>query len=92
MARREVIEVTCDRCGRTETQGKSEEPKASESELTIEFQGERHKYADLCMRCRRACEGYFKSLTKQVDQKEESEAPPIQEKRGLLGLGGKKAG
>ena len=87
MARREVIEVICDRCGRTETQGKSEETKAESYELLIEFQGEKHKYGDLCMRCRGACEGYFKSMTKQVEKKDE--APPAPKKPGILSLGRK---
>jgi len=91
MARREVVEIICDRCGRTETQEPSQAGKAAKVELVIEFQTERHEYEDLCMRCRKACEGYFKSMTKQTE-KEEAEPEPGQERRGLLGLGGKKAG
>jgi hypothetical protein len=91
MARREVIEIQCDRCGRTETQEKSQAEKASVVELVIEFQTERHEYADLCMRCRKACEGYFKSLTKQTEKDaQESPAPVAEKKSGMFGLGGQK--
>ena len=88
MARREVIEITCDRCGRTETQEPTQAGKDFKVELTIEFHAEKHQYDDLCMRCRKACENYFKSITKQVEN-ESGENPagtPI-EKKGMFGLG-----
>lgn len=87
MARREVIEVTCDRCSKTETQEPSEAGKAYETELTVTFEGETAEYKDLCMRCRKACDGYFKSLTKQHDGKDE---PEQDKKTGMFGLGGQK--
>lgn len=88
MARRKVVEVICDRCGKTETQEPSQETKAEGPELIIGFQGERREYVDLCMRCRNACEGYFKSLTKQT---ETQEPKPKEEakKPGVLSLGQK---
>jgi len=90
MARREVIEVICDRCSRTETQEPSEAGKAYETELTVTFEGETVEYKDLCMRCRKACDGYFKSLTKQSDKDEPDTAPVPESKPGMFGLGGKK--
>jgi len=91
MARRQVVEVICDRCGKTETQEPSQEAKSGDGvpELVVQFQAERHEYTDLCVRCRDACENYFKSITKQTEK--EKEAPPAK-KTGLLGLGGRKTG
>jgi len=90
MARREVIEVTCDRCARTETQPKSNEPMHT-PELRVTFHGVTTEYGDLCVRCRSAVENYFKSMTKRNDEEEKapdkSEEPPA--KTGLFG--GKKS-
>lgn len=89
MARRQVIEVKCDRCGKTETQENRNHSGASvPTEMTVSFQGKTVSYEDLCTRCRGACEGYFKSITKQTEKIKE-EAP---KKSGLLGLGGRKTG
>lgn len=85
MARREVIEVTCDRCGRTETQAKSNEPMQS-PELRVTFHGVSVEYSDMCMRCRSAVENYFKSMTKQQDDDKAPEAEPEPEKKGFLGM------
>jgi hypothetical protein len=89
MARRKVVEIICDRCGKTETQEPSQESKAEGAELVVEFQGRRNEYADLCLRCRKACDGYFKSLTKQLEKEESSS--PAEEKKRIFGLGGKAA-
>jgi hypothetical protein len=91
MARREVIEVQCDRCGRTETQEWSNKAKEQnhDPEVEVTFHAQTVVYEDLCERCRGACEGYFKSLTKQAERPEQ-EAPKPLPKPGLLGLGGKK--
>lgn len=88
MARRQVVEVICDRCGRTETQEPIQEAKAG-PELTVKFQGETKEYIDLCIRCRKACGGYFKSLTKKIEKEPEQKPAPAPKKTGLLGLGGK---
>jgi hypothetical protein len=94
MARRKVIEVICDRCGKTETQEPSQEAKAEGPELIVEFQGERKEYSDLCIRCRSACEGYFRGLTKQVEKvgKEEKAKEAPKGKPGLLSGIGRRAG
>jgi len=88
MARRPVIEVSCDRCGKVETQ--PVDPKADgihENELVVCFQGQEITYSDLCLRCRSAVENYFKSMTKQPEEEESEEpAPP---KKGFLGMGAK---
>jgi len=95
MARRQVLEVTCDRCSKTETQDVESVPEKGD-ELEVTFHGQTVKYADLCKRCRGACENYFKSLTKQPDADEEpekkEEATPPGKPQGFLGMGGKKAG
>jgi len=68
MARREVVEVTCDRCGRVETQASSEAPKGDvENEVSITFHGETHSFEDLCKRCRSAVKGYYERIAKLAD-------------------------
>jgi hypothetical protein len=95
MARRQVLEVTCDRCKKTETQAVESVP-AEGAELEVTFHGQTVKYEDLCKRCRNACENYFKSMTKQVEEDEKAAEPdgatPPGQPKGFLGLGNKKAG
>jgi len=97
MARRQVIELACDRCGRVETQplkgdGKDERPRY---ELEVSFHGQEVKYEDLCRRCRSACENYFKNMTKQPEPEEEPNVEAAKEEESptkrFLGMG-KKAG
>jgi len=57
MARREVIEVSCDLCGRVEAQEAGELPsKVPEVEFSLRSKGHaKHiSYSDLCRRCREA--------------------------------------
>ena len=95
MARRQVLEVTCDRCKKTETQDVESVPTEG-SELEVTFHGQSVKYADLCKRCRSACENYYKSLTKQSDEEKAKEpegaTPPGKPEKGFLGIGQKKVG
>jgi len=66
MARRDVIEVTCDRCGRVETQG-SDDRGDTGPEVEVTYHGETYSFEDLCARCRSAVEGYFKRIAKKAD-------------------------
>lgn len=66
MARREVVEVTCDRCGRVETQA-SNDKGDSENEVSVTYHGETHSFEDLCKRCRSAVKGYFERIIKKAD-------------------------
>lgn len=59
MARREVIEISCDRCNRTETQNKSEVRTGEEPEITIKMGNVKVEYPDLCRRCRTSVKNYF---------------------------------
>ena len=82
MARREVVEVVCDRCKRVDIQTK-EDKKGAAAELEISFQGEKHSYEDLCRRCRDAVKNYYLRITKQDEEPEKAaEKPP--EKKGFL--------
>lgn len=100
MARREVLEITCDRCGRTETQTSVETPKGGSPEVEAKFHGEVVSFNDLCKRCREAVKGYFSRIKKEeVAQKAAPPAPvevevPAQiekkdegKKKSFLGLG-----
>lgn len=98
MARREVVEIVCDRCGRTENQNASELPSSDGPELDVAFLKERVQFNDLCKRCRDAVRGYFCRIRKKVEDKEEIEAitsgedsatqEEVKKKHGFLGLGG----
>jgi hypothetical protein len=97
MARRDVIEVCCDRCGRTETQGSTEIPNVEGPEVEATFHGEKIAYADLCKRCREAVRGYFSRMAKKAEDTPDKVEPlPVTEpspaegepkKRGLFGVG-----
>lgn len=68
MARRDVVEVTCDRCGRVETQTSTETTKPDKYEVSVTFHGETVSFEDLCKRCRDAVKGYFTRLAKKPDE------------------------
>lgn len=95
MARRQVVEIKCDRCQRVENQEVVQASPVAE-ELVVTFQGQTVKYGDLCKRCREACANYFKSMTKQLEEEKKSKEVPEPKKEipepkgGFLGLGGKK--
>lgn len=79
MARREVIEVRCDRCSRVETQNKDELPdyvgKSEEKgkyEFSIKFRDKRVTYGDLCRRCRRTLSNHYQKII----MADEDEKPP----------------
>lgn len=75
MARRDVVEVTCDRCGRVETQHSGEVARKGEMkfEVTVNFHGELCSFEDLCKRCRSAVRGYYERIAKKAD---DQVAPP----------------
>lgn len=75
MARREVVEVNCDRCGRTETQTSTEIPKSTGPEVEVIFHGEKTVFGDLCKRCRDAVRGYTSRLAKKVDDSTKIDDP-----------------
>ena len=76
MARREVIEVLCDRCKRKDLQDKTE--LSDESEIEIHIRGKVISFKDLCARCRDAVTGYVNKITKEDDVK--AEEKPIEGK------------
>jgi hypothetical protein len=91
MARRQVYEIVCDRCNKTETQEiKDGAPDApGEPELRIKLKGKPEvSYQDLCTRCRRAVEGYAGQLTMTAEKKEPTDkkepGKKAEKKPGLL--------
>jgi len=94
MARRQVLEIICDRCERVETQTLESSPNKEEGgkEMIIALHGERVEYGDLCQKCRKTLKNYFNLVTiqKQELQQEINESSP--QKSGILGIGGRKAG
>ena len=82
MARREVLEVTCDRCNKKETQDKSE--VIDKVEFSLSFRDEEISYDDLCIRCRGAVKGYIDRLIKKEKDKKDK-APARPPKRSFLG-------
>lgn len=85
MARRDVIEITCDRCGRTETQSSTEAPKSGAPEIEGSFHGEKVCFNDLCKRCREAVKGYFSRISKKADDQAATPEAPEPKKHGFLG-------
>ena len=96
MARREVLEIVCDRCQKKDLQTKDQ--LSEEPELVATFRGQKTEYKDLCLRCRDAVMGYFTRMTKRDEEKKEPDvqaapaaesAPhvvvPQEKKRGFLG-------
>jgi hypothetical protein len=75
MARRDVIEITCDRCGRTETQSSAEAAKPGVPEIQATFHDEKICFNDLCKRCRAAVKGYFTRMVKKEDDQVPAAAP-----------------
>lgn len=78
MAQREVLEVTCDRCGRKQAQDKAEANNAKELILKIEIVGTKSvdvSYDDLCRKCRDAVVNYGSKMAK-VDVKTEDQTSP----------------
>lgn len=91
MARRQVVEVVCDRCSKVETQGIDEDPNRRSKngkEFELTFHSRTIEYEDLCIRCRKAIDGYVKQISKEVEPKAKKDEPvhePKQEtKKGLL--------
>ncbi len=91
MARRQVLEIVCDRCKKTETQDvpEGEEDKV-DIEVEITFHGETVKYGDLCKNCRKAVANLFKKIAKQAEEPKGDNVTPIEpkkapEKRRFLG-------
>ena len=72
MARREVIEITCDRCERTETQapGAIAQRDKMTHEFTVTLHGKTQQYEDLCKRCRGTLSNYFDKIIKAKDDEE----------------------
>ena len=75
MARREVIEVLCDRCNRTETQAPGSAPKTTGPEATFKLHDQEVTYGDLCRRCRDTLVNYFSKIIKEKTDNEDS--PPV---------------
>jgi phage FluMu protein Com len=87
MARRQVLEIRCDRCKKVETQEIKPEEEKPEIELTVSFGGKSVEYEDLCNRCRSSIDRYFKQMTLQNEKTEE---PPKEESKSRF-LGGRRA-
>lgn len=63
MARREVVEVVCDRCKRTDNQTKDSLPKTDGSaEVVITLHGKTTTFHDLCRSCRKAIANYHEGM------------------------------
>lgn len=84
MARRQVVEIVCDRCTRTDIRKPEEMHDGAVVEIT--FKGETVKYEDLCRRCEDTIGNQFMRITKQKDE-EPAKTPDGQQapkKPGLL--------
>lgn len=67
MARRQVVEIQCDRCSKVEHQTDSEIKELDELELRIQYKGTTHQFSDLCRRCRGSVENLVNRLLKAYE-------------------------
>ena len=63
MSRREVVEIVCDRCKRTDI--RPPEEVQEDPVLSVTFKGETVTYDDLCRRCDDTLGNMFKRMVKQ---------------------------
>lgn len=81
MARREVIEISCDRCKRLETQAKGDRSKLTEGdshEFKISLHGKETSYEDLCKSCRKTLSNYYDKIIKaKMDPIEKKTIPKV---------------
>lgn len=79
MARREVVEVLCDRCKRVDLVPKNEAPpEGAEPFFKIQLGDQSVAYVDLCRKCREALTGYFKHCTLVKKDDAEQPAKPVE--------------
>lgn len=76
MGRRKVVEIQCDRCGRTETQNESEVSTEEVPELHLVWAGAPTNFQDLCRRCRETVKNYVQRILLEVEEKKESKPHP----------------
>lgn len=71
MARQQVVEVRCDRCGRQEYRGQGDDAvERTDPELLIRVAGSPAIiYQDLCGPCAQAVRGYVESIVKGLKHK-----------------------
>jgi hypothetical protein len=85
MARREVVEVLCDRCKRVEMVPKDKAPPAGgEPVFSITLSGQSVSFTDLCTNCQKALAGYFKHCTLVKKDEAEQTKPEVVAKGGIL--------
>lgn len=70
MARRDVVELQCDRCGKPDLQPPDQPVKEGQREFTLEFRGRRIVFADLCRKCRATISNYCDMF--DLEQKKQS--------------------
>lgn len=86
MARREVVEITCDRCKKVETQATNARPKGDGPEFSGTLHGDAVKFEDMCKRCRDAVASYWNRIIKKapdessVTVEENNEAAKVEAK------------
>lgn len=62
MARRQVLEIHCDRCGRLENQ--VPDSPVTEKEFSLTFRGNKVTFQDLCGSCRKSLANYVQRIAK----------------------------
>lgn len=71
MAKRQVLEIVCDRCDRKENQEIPKVEAKAEPELNLVFGDQQIRYEDLCRKCRDAVKNMVEKLGK-LDRKSNS--------------------
>jgi hypothetical protein len=77
MARREVIELLCDRCKRVETIPKTA-PVEDNPHFMIQFGDKRVEYTDICSKCLKSLTNYFNYCVMAKNDEEKTETAHAQ--------------
>lgn len=73
MGRRKVVEISCDRCSKVETQNEAELAPDGQPEARVEWGGKATVYQDLCRRCRETVKNYVRRILLASEDKKEDE-------------------
>ena len=77
MSQQPVIQILCDRCGKTEIRPISEKSKRTnkEPDFLAQYNGERVEFDDLCKKCKGVASALWARLLTTVSKVSKAESP-----------------
>lgn len=84
MARRQVIEIICDRCGKMENQAPDSPKEEGKAEFKVFFEGKKVAFDDLCERCRKALRNYVEKIARESKDDDQEKPEEDKPRSGLL--------